>query len=501
MSTYFVQGNGTPFYDAYRPLSYQSTLLKDRLVSVTDTEFVYRNDDGSLTHVKGSGFIWDSASGKFTAGTMNMVQHFDTSGLLVDTMKIVPQDAMDNSAATLQQNLELGFMDRYPFFLYSLFWGDDVLSARQQSAGALLEGWNGNDTVIGGSGNDVLFGESAYNSLLDAFPGQDKIYGLDGNDIAYGGADMDLLVGGAGSDRLNGGAGNDTLIGGNGRDAIDGGAGDDSLDGGGGIDVAVFAGAFASHEMSFADGVWTVSGPNGIDTLVNFEQFGFDDGIFIWNGSDWEQLRPQSGTVFAFLGSVQYGTMGADTIEITDFPMLVPVDEINLVIRARAGDDYVHGGWGADLIYGDSGNDTLFGDYPDSEYSMPDDVRYGCDRLYGGTGNDILLGEIGDDFLDGGKGNDTLNGHSGSDKLWGGEGADIFDFTRDGDYDFDIDIIYDFVVGIDHLNIDSYNAWGLADRYFNDPETGNAMLGLLNDNIIMLVGVDATATPLTNLLL
>jgi Ca2+-binding RTX toxin-like protein len=65
----------------------------------------------------------------------------------------------------------------------------------------LLNGGNGNDSLIGNAGNDTLIGGN-------------------GTDFLVGSAGNDLLNGGNGSDTLRGGLGNDTLIGGLGPDVF-----------------------------------------------------------------------------------------------------------------------------------------------------------------------------------------------------------------------------------------------------------------------------------------
>lgn len=74
---------------------------------------------------------------------------------------------------------------------------------------------------------------------------------------------------GAGDDIFRGGAGNDTVI---------GGAGDDFLDGGDGIDTAVFSGNFDDYLVALnRDGSFRVVGPDGTDTVRNFEFLQFAD--------------------------------------------------------------------------------------------------------------------------------------------------------------------------------------------------------------------------------
>jgi Ca2+-binding RTX toxin-like protein len=79
-----------------------------------------------------------------------------------------------------------------------------------------------------------------------------RLYGYDGNDTLQGGSANDLLRGGDGQDSLNGGAGQDLLI---------GGSDNDSLVGGTGADTAVF---------ELLDNL-DATGGNGVDTWTDFE--------------------------------------------------------------------------------------------------------------------------------------------------------------------------------------------------------------------------------------
>ena len=67
----------------------------------------------------------------------------------------------------------------------------------------------------------------------------------------------------------------------------------------------------------------------------------------------------------------------------------------------------------------------------------------GADILDGGAGDDYLFGQEGDDQLIGGTGNDTMSG---------GSGADTF-IWRAADADGSEDVIKDFTIGQDKLNL------------------------------------------------
>ncbi|NCW86244.1 MAG: calcium-binding protein, partial [Oxalobacteraceae bacterium] len=189
-----------------------------------------------------------------------------------------------------------------------------------------IEGWDGDDTLIGGAGNDTLVGgmgtdvavfsgnfasytivagqsqltvasqsegvdvlssveilrftdgdkavqaliglvsATQSNDLINGTDGNDQISGLDGNDTINGLGGNDELQGGPGNDSLDGGAGNDRLI---------GNPGNDTLVGGDGNDTVMFAGPRSRYTINygFADGLIQVadtamdSGADGIDVV------------------------------------------------------------------------------------------------------------------------------------------------------------------------------------------------------------------------------------------
>ena len=74
-----------------------------------------------------------------------------------------------------------------------------------------------------------------------------------------------------------GGSGDDTLDGGEGDDLLNGGIGDDVIDGGEGMDALVYNGTYGENTISIVDGVMTVTGPDGTDTVENVENFFFNN--------------------------------------------------------------------------------------------------------------------------------------------------------------------------------------------------------------------------------
>jgi len=74
----------------------------------------------------------------------------------------------------------------------------------------------------------LVFGTNDGDAYKQSASSAVAAFGFDGNDSVVGGSGSDWLDGGADNDTLSGGAGNDTLIGGTGNDTLAGGAGSDT---------------------------------------------------------------------------------------------------------------------------------------------------------------------------------------------------------------------------------------------------------------------------------
>ncbi|MEX2310896.1 MAG: hypothetical protein WD624_00435, partial [Rhodospirillales bacterium] len=157
---------------------------------------------------------------------------------------------------------------------------------------------DGDDTLRGTDGDDILIGGAGDDTFLAA-PGlgDDTYDGGDGIDtITFAESDGDLIINltngtatddqggnGIGNDTILdienviGGSGNDIIIGDDGDNVFRGGAGDDFIDGRGGQDTAIFSGTYGQSSIRIVDGVMTVTGPDGTDTIENVENFAFTD--------------------------------------------------------------------------------------------------------------------------------------------------------------------------------------------------------------------------------
>jgi Ca2+-binding RTX toxin-like protein len=99
--------------------------------------------------------------------------------------------------------------------------GNDTInaSAMPDVLAPVLNGDNGNDSIIGGADSDAMSGGDGKDTLIGG-ANSDSLKGDSGNDRLFGGADSDLLDGGSGSDVLVGGRGNDRIICGDGPDRV-----------------------------------------------------------------------------------------------------------------------------------------------------------------------------------------------------------------------------------------------------------------------------------------
>jgi serralysin len=194
--------------------------------------------------------------------------------------------------------------------------------------GDVVDGGNGNDTVIayggddslaGGIGNDLLFGNTGNDTLLGE-EGNDTLLSGQGNDSVSGGSGNDILSGGLGNDTLSGGDGNDILFGGQGADSLAGDAGNDTLVGGKGSDT--LAGGAGNDFMTGDQGADVLTGGEGNDTFAflgygkvqNAAALGEDTITDFTTGSDKIALDRQ---LFSAVG---------DTLEAAEFEKVAQVD-------------------------------------------------------------------------------------------------------------------------------------------------------------------------------
>jgi len=306
----------------------------------------------------------------------------------------------------------------------------------QAGAGAAFVYFGGDGgreaTHPGTSGEDDITGDDSANRLV-TLQGDDKFDLLGGDDF---------LLGGIGRDRGAMGDGDDIAFGGGGRDVIDGGLGDDILHGGAGND-----------QLNLGFGADTVYGGAGDDTISErANQLGPEDHLFGGEGRRDTLFLRSKGV----LDLTQIGTFeGIERVRVAGTQEVFSIDA-DLRWTGRSSAETFHLGDGVDRVKAGGSGDVI----------------------HGGGGNDTLKGQGGDDVIAGG---------AGVDRIKGAQGADTFILTAD----FERDIIYDFEIGVDMLDI---SAFGLSD--FDDDVApnmttinGKAIIDFADVNRLVLNGV------------
>lgn len=240
--------------------------------------------------------------------------------------------------------------------------GNDVVDLSLNTGEVTVDLGSGDDRAVGGTradridagdGADLVEGGDGAD-YLDGSSGDDRLIGGSGADEIWGGLGRDTLDGGEGNDVLNGDLaygygwnGDDRLSGGTGDDHLAGGVGQDWIDGGEGYDTAVFFGLRSQYQITSVDGVVTIRGPEGVDTLVGIERLEFFDGYYSTDG--------------ALIAWHETATPGDD--EITG-----GVDRDR--IRGGDGDDVIDPLGGTDLIDGGAGHDVVWLDGHRDDYKI-----------------------------------------------------------------------------------------------------------------------------------
>ncbi len=245
--------------------------------------------------------------------------------------------------------------------------------------------------IHGNAGNDEI--EDVFTStagrVLTGGPGNDTVLGYGGNDSIDGGDGNDTVDGGVGDDQVRGGAGDDELWGDHYKDP-----GADLLDGGPGTDYTEEWGIPSDLTQQpratvTLDGVANDGRPGEGDNVVGIER-----------------IRPP--VVGDYVGSdgpddiklINPGNEGPSSLSgLGGNDILVSYD-FDDVVDGGAGNDTVEGGRGNDTVTGGPGRDTIYGDATSSHCSW-----YSCKIPFG---NDVIQARDGEqDNIDCGIGTDT----------------------------------------------------------------------------------------------
>lgn len=172
---------------------------------------------------------------------------------------------------------------------------------------------------------------------------------------------------------------------------------------------------------------------------------------------------------FSLFSTTQQAALGAgNKAQGNIYNALQYLDDARSLIEnatGGAGKDHIRGNQADNTLIGNDANDKLFG-LGGSDTLMGgtgrDVIKGGAnnDTLLGNKGGDKLFGNGGKDTLKGGAGNDRLTGGGGKDTLTGGKGADEFRFVKVSDSKTGgaSDVILDFRVGVDKINLSALTA-------------------------------------------
>ena len=267
---------------------------------------------------------------------------------------------------------------------------------------------------------------TGYSDLIVGGLGDNEFVANEGNDTLYGGG---------GNDFLFGGAGNDTLIGDLGVDSLDGGLGDDRFYVNTALDVVT-------------EGTGAGSGLDSIFATVSFTIAANVERLYLQGAGN------ISGTGRDGQNDYLYGNGG------------------NNILDGKSGTDNLNGGLGNDSYYvntnGDvineaagagTGSDTIFAQ---TSYTIAANVERlfllngGNYNANGRNGqNDFLAGNDQNNIINGLTGDDVIRGGLGNDTLTGGTGLDIFQFLTAANSAANRDIITDYNVADDTIQMDN----------------------------------------------
>lgn len=309
----------------------------------------------------------------------------------------------------------------------------------------LYDGGDGNDTIEvfatldtaqGGAGDDfiksstvVALSSVGAKSTFPGFAGRNLLDGGEGNDTIVAAFLTDTMIGGAGNDSLSGtfnqasgGDGNDTI---DATKAVFTGTGTAlvTLDGGLGNDLLI---GYTNPTGSTFTVTNLMNGGAGDDRIIFGTQR--DRIIGTLDGND----------TISYATGINFTGTAANIITDNVGANFITGSNGSDVITTGAGDDILFGGPSNLFTAGLDGNDTL-------------DAGAGNDTLLGGFNEDLLIGGDGNDSLGGGPGADTLIGGNGNDSFYYnnfGEGLQLNGNVAVGSSP---DQIGDFVVGQDKI--------------------------------------------------
>ncbi|MGI0484827.1 hypothetical protein ACN4EK_05260 [Pantanalinema rosaneae CENA516] len=281
--------------------------------------------------------------------------------------------------------------------------GDDLITAALTTGAApatvefVVDGGDGNDTILGGDGNDTLKGGA----------GNDVIDGNRGDDIADLGSGDDVFIWDPGD----------------GSDVVEGGSGSDTLQFNGANVSEVFDLSANGEQLRFFRNVGNIVIDTDNVEQVDLNALGGADTIVVNDLKDTDVQVVNINLAGAINGTtgdgagdtvIVNGRNQKDTIQVSNVNGNIVVDGLAsqvIITQAEVTNDQL-------VMNGNGGNDTL-----DATNLAANLIQLTLD---GGFGNDNLKGSRGIDTLIGGEGNDTIDGNGGNDTAFMGSGDDLF---------------------------------------------------------------------------
>ena len=410
----------------------------------------------------------------------------------------------------------------------------------------LIDGLDGNDTIVGGVEHDTILGNNGDDSL-DGASGRDSVDGGNGDDFLDGSNGRDTLNGGNDNDTLRGAISSDSLLGGNGDDVIEeiisdtgddtlvGGQGSDTLTAGRGRDIFAYEGdPFEGQDVS-APERQIIGGEDFItDFTLNENAVGnstFSRDSYRFNAADFDingnvnfaSLDANAEDALIAPGTNVVVLLNSNNAETPNEPFLAGA-AANQIAELTSEDGagffvYFNSEFEVNrLVYSTNLNDAdadlkilsrqtdltgqdaidALGDFSADNFVFEDALVADADNadgneLVGTAGNDVINGGLGDDTIFGGAGSDTILGSAGADIFaYAGdpfEGRDVSGFERQiiGGEDFieDFDFTQD-TYSFNAADFDLVDGVNFAAVNANDPDAsiapGTNVIAVLNSN-------------------
>ena len=280
------------------------------------------------------------------------------------------------------------------------------LTAEQLRDRAVIEGDDGDNTLIGGPNAEVLDGGEGVDTAAYTHSPMGVYVDLARLQQRWGDAENDTLVG---IENISGTLYDDILQGDDNSNSFWGGGGSDTLLGGRGDDhyfyrpnagiTTIIEGSdyFVASPLNIAGAVQPVAVNiigAGIDTLH------FDSGITL---DELNFHREANNLIITFANNpgeihlIDWFFSQGQKLEVLAFANGISFDIGNQVMSEVPSvySDWIGGDGTDNFLSGNLGHDIIAG-------------RAGNDSLYGGDGEDWIIGGLGQDFIDGGNGFDTV---------------------------------------------------------------------------------------------